>query len=413
MTNKYNCKKCGKGFKQKGHYTSHINKKNPCIVESKIEEMIESKIEEMVERTVTKKMTEIQNVVIDDQDICRQLSDRPIIRSIPIINIIQSISMPSTSRPAISQLVKDINHRQVHIPKPILKWVGGKTQILDKLITEFPTEINNYHEIFLGGGSVLLTLLSYVKEGIIKIRGNIYAYDLNEPLIHIYKNIQSAHIELYDSIQLLIKDYGECGNGEINRKATTIEEAKQAKENYYYWIRKEYNKLSDKNGLIGSAMFIFLNKTCFRGVFRVGPNGFNVPYGNYDHPEIVNKDHLCEIHDLIRDVIFESCDFTKSLSTVETNDYVYLDPPYAPETNTSFVGYTKDGFGIDNHANLFNLIHGLTENNMKCMMSNADVSLVREKFTNERYNITSMLCKRKINSKNPDAKSMEVIIKNY
>ena len=100
-----------------------------------------------------------------------------------------------------NKLVKDINHKKITIFKPILKWVGGKTQILDKLIVEFPTEINNYREIFLGGGSVLLTLLSYVKTGVIKIHGNIYAYDLNEPLIYIYKNIQTKHTELYNEIQ--------------------------------------------------------------------------------------------------------------------------------------------------------------------------------------------------------------------
>jgi len=124
-----------------------------------------------------------------------------------------------------------------------LKWVGGKTQIIDKLITDFPVEINNYREAFLGGGSVLLTLLSYVKSGIIKIQGNIYAYDLNEPLIYIYKNIQSRHNELYDILQTIITDFNECGNGEINRTPTNIAEAKIAKENYYYWIRSEYNKL--------------------------------------------------------------------------------------------------------------------------------------------------------------------------
>ena len=88
---------------------------------------------------------------------------------------------------ADNKLVKQLNIKKINYPKPILKWVGGKTQILDKLIVEFPTEINNYHEIFLGGGSVLLTLLSYVKNGIIKIHGSIHAYDLNEPLIYIYK----------------------------------------------------------------------------------------------------------------------------------------------------------------------------------------------------------------------------------
>ena len=305
--------------------------------------------------------------------------------------------------------------KEIHTPKPILKWVGGKTQILDKLIVDFPIKINNYREIFLGGGSVLLTLLSYVKNGAITVDGNIYAYDLNEPLIYIYKNIQTRHNELYDTLQNIITDFNNCGNGEINRIPINIEEAKIAKENYYYWIRSEYNRLclNDKKSILGSARFIFLNKTCFRGVFRVGPRGFNVPYGHYNNPEIINKEHLNEIHDLIQNVIFECCDFSTPLSNIEHNDFVYLDPPYAPETNTSFVGYTENGFNIDQHNMLFKLIHILTDENKKMMLSNADVSLVRENFTNEKYNTISISCKRSINSKNPDAKAKEVIIKNY
>lgn len=315
----------------------------------------------------------------------------------------------------IINLLNILIQQKINIPKPILKWVGGKTQILDKLIIEFPTEINNYHEIFLGGGSVLLTLLSYVKNGIIKIHGNIYAYDLNEPLIYIYKNIQSNHIELYTEIQNLITEFNSCGDGELNRTPNNIDEAKMAKENYYYWSRNKYNKLNftDKITPRGSAMFIFLNKTCFRGIYRVGPSGFNVPYGHYNNPEIINQEHLNEIHKLIQNVIFECRDFSISLNNIELNDYVYLDPPYAPETNTSFVGYTKNGFNIDNHKNLFKLIHKLTETNKKIMLSNADVNLVRDNFPDDKYNIVSILCKRAINSKNPNAKTKEVIIKNY
>jgi len=314
-----------------------------------------------------------------------------------------------------NRIVKDIHNKKITIPKPILKWVGGKTQILDKLIIEFPTNINNYREIFLGGGSVLITLLSYVRNGIIKIHGNIYAYDLNEPLVYIYKNIQSNHNELYNQIQQLITNFNSCGYGEINRTPKNMDEAKISKENYYYWIRSEYNKLKnvDKKSTIGSAMFIFLNKTCFRGVFRVGPKGFNVPYGHYNNPEIINKEHLDVIHELIQNVIFECCDFNISLNNVEQNDYIYLDPPYVSETDTSFVGYTQNGFNLDNHNNLFKLIHNLTKTNKKMMLSNADVSLVRDNFTSEKYNITSILCKRAINSKNPEAKAKEVIIKNY
>ena len=315
-----------------------------------------------------------------------------------------------------NKLVKDVLVKKIIIPKPILKWVGGKTQIIDKLIVDFPIEINNYHEAFLGGGSVLLAFLSYVKSGIIKINGNIYAYDLNEPLIYIYKNIQTQRNELYDILKIIITDFKECGNGEINRTPENIEEAKIAKENYYYWIRSEYNKLclTDKKSILGSAMLIFLNKTCFRGIFRVGPNGFNVPYGHYSNPEIINKEHLDNIHNLIQNVLFECCDFNTSLSlaNIEQGDFAYLDPPYAPETNTSFVGYTEKGFDIENHKKLFNLIHNLTDAKHKIMLSNADVSLVRENFK-EKYSTSSILCKRSINSKNPESKAKEVIIKNY
>jgi len=379
---KYNCEKCGKEFKQKSHYTTHINKKNPCVSDSKIKEMIDNAVKE--------KLIEIKKTLPSD--------------IIDNIEIIYS-----------NKLIKDVAAKKIHIPKPILKWVGGKTQILDKLIVDFPVEINNYREIFLGGGSVLFSLLSYVKNGIIKINGNIYAYDLNEPLIYVYKNIQTKYNELYDILQTIIIDFNECGNGEINRKPLNITEAKIAKENYYYWIRSEYNKLciSDKKSILGSAMFIFLNKTCFRGVFRVGPNGFNVPYGHYNNPEIINKEHLEEIHNLIQDVIFECRDFNTSLTMVEQNDFIYLDPPYAPETDNSFVGYTENGFNIENHTNLFKLIHSLTDTNKKIMLSNSDVSLIRENFTNEKYKILSILCKRSINSKNPDTKTKEVIITNY
>lgn len=367
---KYSCEKCGKEFDKKSCYTSHLNKKNPCVVKN---------INNKDNNVIINKIIDENNIIYDNK------------------------------------LVKNINHKKIIYPKPILKWVGGKTQILDKLIIEFPTNINNYHEIFLGGSSVLLILLSYVKNKIIKIHGNIYAYDINEPLIYMYKNIQLNSNELYNEIEKIITEFNSCGNGEINRNPKNIDEAKIAKENYYYWIRNKYNKLNfnDKKTIIGSAMFIFLNKTCFRGVFRVGPNGFNVPYGHYNNPEIINKEHLNEIQELIKNVIFECCDFNTSLNKVEHNDYVYLDPPYAPETDTSFVGYTDNGFNIDNHMNLFKLIHKLTETNKKMMLSNADVNLVRKEFSNEKYNITSILCKRAINSKNPKAKAKEVIIKNY
>jgi DNA adenine methylase len=302
-----------------------------------------------------------------------------------------------------------------YVPKPIIKWVGGKSQIIDKIIAEFPRNMNHYHEIFLGGGSVLFALLYYKKEGIINVSGNIYAYDVNDALIHMYKNIQTNYIDLYDKIQYYIQEYNECNGTEINRAPTTIVDAKKSKENYYYWIRIQYNKLStiEKRSINGSAMFIFLNKTCFRGVYRVGPNGFNVPFGHYTNPEIINREHLEEIHHLIQGVIFECSEYASSINNISENDFTYMDPPYAQEKQTSFVGYTENGFNIAEHVILFNLCNELTENKKKWMMSNADVPLVRQYFTSPKYKIQSILCKRSIHSKKPDSKTKEVLIQNY
>jgi DNA adenine methylase len=304
-------------------------------------------------------------------------------------------------------------------PKPVIKWVGGKTQIIDQILNNMPRDMNNYREIFLGGGSVLLALLHSVRMGEISVRGNIYAYDLNEPLIYLYKNIQARCDEVYQEIQRFINEFSDCRNETLNRTPANFEEATGSKENYYYWIRTCYNSLTpcEKKTPIGSAMFVFLNKTCFRGVFRVGPNGFNVPYGNYTNPEIINREHLEDIRDLIQPVIFECCDFSTSLEKCESGDYLYLDPPYAPETETSFVGYTLNGFSKEKHKLLFETIHKLTYSStipeIKMTMSNSDVPFVRDEFTKEKYNIMSVMCKRSINSKNPEAKTREVIINNY
>jgi DNA adenine methylase len=296
--------------------------------------------------------------------------------------------------------------------KPMIKWVGGKTQILECIMERFPRKMVNYHEPFLGGGSVLLGLLTEVKRGSIELSGEVYAYDANEALIYVYKNIQTKYIELYNDLQVLIGEYNQSNGETVNRKPTNLEEAKQSKENYYYWTRSRYNNLShdERISTLGSAMFIFMNKTCFRGVFRVGPNGFNVPFGNNRNPEIINRKHLEEVHQLIQGVHFEFCDFSKSIIRVNPGDFVYMDPPYAPEKETSFVGYTENGFDSEKHKELFKLCHSLADRGICWMMSNSDVPLVREYFSSEKYTVEGILCKRSIHSKNPDTKAKEVII---
>lgn len=298
------------------------------------------------------------------------------------------------------------------ITKPFLKWVGGKTQIIETLIEKFPEEINDYHEIFLGGGSVLLALLSHIKAGKIKVSGKIYAYDVNSPLIHTYKNIQTKHIELYHQLQDIINEFNNCKNDSKNRNPQTLEEAQSSKESYFYWIRNKYNNLDDeqKKTILGSSMFIFLNKTCFRGLFRIGPNGFNVSYGNYKNPKILDYDHLCEISLLIQNVNFCCFDFVESLKFVGDKDFVYLDPPYFPENYKSFTKYTENVFSNERHLELFDT---LNHAEFKFLMSNSDAQQVRDKFLNAKFLTESISCKRSINSKNPGSKTNELLIRNY
>ncbi len=303
------------------------------------------------------------------------------------------------------------NCKKIKCQKPFLKWVGGKTQIIENIIEKIPNEIENYHELFLGGGSVLLAVLSLQKHNKITIKNKIYVYDINKILINVYKNVQNNKETLFEYISKYIKEYDDIKGKIIIRKSLTIEEAKTSKESYYYWIRNKFNNM-DKNTIECSALFMFLNKTCFRGMYREGPNGYNVPYGHYKKtPCIITKKELFIISDLIKNVNFICSDFSDSIKRIKENDFVYLDPPYAPENHKSFVGYTKNGFNLENHKLLFKLTNELNEKNIKIMMSNANVDLVINSF--ENYNIEKIQCRRAINSKKPGSKTTEVIITNY
>lgn len=303
--------------------------------------------------------------------------------------------------------------------KPVLKWVGGKTQIIDDIINQFPIEMNNYREIFLGGGSVLFKLLEKRNNKDILINGAVYAYDINETLISVYKNIQSNVNLLYLEIKKLVSEFKSIklhtDKSLLNRNPKDLKTAMLFRENYYYWIRNNYNNLpkEDKNSVIGSSMFIFLNKTCFRGLYRESKNGFNVPYGNYSNPEIINEKHLLEVSELIKDVVFKCMSFEKSIEEVESGDYVYLDPPYAPILDKSFVGYSKFGFDINNHKKLFQYVHSFKNKEIKMSMSNSNAKLVLDDFPQTKYTIFYLSAKRSINSKSPGKKSIEVIIKNF
>ena len=292
------------------------------------------------------------------------------------------------------------------IVKPFMKWVGGKTQIINQVMELFPNEINNYHDPFLGGGSVLLAVLSLKK-----ISGKIYASDMNRHLIQLYKHIQSTPDGLIEEVKKLSDVFATCKGSIVNRKPSTIEEAMTSPESYYYWIRSQFNTNSTEHTIHSSAMLLFLNKTCFRGVYREGPNGFNVPFGHYNNPTILDSDHIKSVSVLIKDVIFTHCSFSESLQKIAPGDFVYLDPPYAPENDTSFVSYTSDGFNLDNHTLLFKYCQDMTSKQVKMVMSNAHVKLVTDAFP-PPYTTKIISCRRAIHSKEPDARTNEVLITN-
>ena len=324
---------------------------------------------------------------------------------------------------------------QITIQKPLLKWVGGKTQMIQKILSKFPVTMNHYHEPFLGGGSVLFALLSYQQSQHITITGTIYAYDFNKGLIHLYKNIQSHKDEFYNHVTHYKTIYESIPDLKIDvsgvtksnqrkwlqekRKPATIEEAKLSKEAYYYWLRNRFNqigsgKVSDvnKSSPEYSALFLLLNKYGFRGMYREGPNGMNIPFGNYKRdPCVITEKELNAIHTLIQPVQFKHCDCIESIAIVKPGDFVYLDPPYAPETKTSFVGYTADGFPLSKHEELFTHCKKMADKKIKFVMSNANVPLVREYFAGVAE-CEEIVARRTINSKKPGSKTTEVILWN-
>ena len=294
-------------------------------------------------------------------------------------------------------------------PKPLIKWVGGKTQILDTVMAMMPAEMANYHEPFIGGGSVLLGLLASGK----LVHGTIYASDLNPVLVGMYRNVQQYPRPIIQALKALAADYDAASAtaGVMTREATTRAEALKHPESYYYWVRRAYNQMSDEQKQMpsGSAIFIFLNKTCFRGLYREGPHGFNVPFGNYKKPAIVDEANIMAVSSAIQGVVFNCQDYSASFAAVGSNDFVYLDPPYVPEKPTSFTGYLAGGgFSCPTeHAAFFEKVRGLA---CPFLMSNSSTPSVAEGFPAPFYKTVRVSARRAIHSKEPDAVTAEVLI---
>lgn len=365
----YQCERCDKVFKQKGHYDTHLARKKPCEKNTVIEALVEKKVQEALAKLQPQQ---------------------------------------STPPPA------PITIPEGTYVKPFLKWVGGKTQILEDVLALFPQTIHNYYEPFVGGGSVLLGFLSRVHQKQIRLTGQVFVSDWNTTLIGVYKNIQTHPEELLREVKTLQEESAKATGTEVNRKPKTLEEALTSPESYYYWIRGVFNALTveQRSSLTGSAMFLFLNKHCFRGLYREGPNGFNVPYGNYKQPTILEDEHVHIVSKLLQPVVFQVASFETVLTKPVEGDFVYMDPPYAPESATSFVGYTADGFGLETHKALFSQCQQLHHKRVRFLMSNADVPLVKDAFPMSTYQTKTIVCRRAIHSKQPDAKTNEVLVSN-
>lgn len=309
--------------------------------------------------------------------------------------------------------------------KPFLKWVGGKNKLLNQILPKIPKTIENYHETFLGGGSVLFALLSYQKYGMIQINGNIYAYDYNKALINLYLSIKTDVIRLIEILNDIKTEFynisTNTNNVRWNSNMLVPENYNSTKEHYYYWIRDKFNrkKINDEYDITLAAYMLFLNKTGFKGIYREGKSGrFNIPYGLKDKkmgatfPAIFDETHLKETSLLIQNVVFEHSSYCDSIIRANKGDFVYLDPPYVPITATSFTTYTVDGFTDKNHDELFGLIKELYSKNIKFLMSNHKADKVLNVFKSTKYNIDFITVRRAIHSKNPAKTAKEVLIYN-
>lgn len=269
---------------------------------------------------------------------------------------------------------------------PVVKWVGGKRQILPELKELFPKRITSYCEPFLGGGAVLFELQPKTA----------YVNDINTELIDMYEVIR-------DNVEDLISELQKHENDE---------------EHFYAvrdWDRdrEHYNKMSKVQK---AARIIYLNKTCYNGLFRVNNAGeFNSPFGHYKNPNIINAPTLKAVSSYLNkaDVTFTNEDYTEVLEQVRRGTFVYLDPPYDPVSSTAnFTGYTRGGFGRAEQEKLKWCCDELDRRGIKFMLSNSATNFIKEQYGN--YNITTVKAKRAINSNALKRGQVdEVVVRNY
>ena len=269
---------------------------------------------------------------------------------------------------------------------PVLKWVGGKRKLIETFRPLLPQRINSYCEPFLGGGAVFFDLQPE----------KAYVNDLNNDLMRVYTVIRDNVDELIKSLETF------TNNSETFYAVRDWDRDKQ-----------KFDALSDVQK---AARTIFLNKTCYNGLYRVNNSGeFNAPFGNYKSSNIVNAVGLKAVSNYFNtaQIIFSSTDYTQVLKTINQETFVYLDPPYDPVSNTSsFTGYTKCGFTRDDQIKLRECCDVLDKKGVKFMLSNSATDFIKDLYSN--YNISIIKAKRSINSNaNLRGNVDEVLIRNY
>ena len=270
---------------------------------------------------------------------------------------------------------------------PFVKWAGGKRQLLAQIRERMPREYNRYYEPFIGGGAVVFDLLPE----------NALINDINEALINAYVQIRENVDSFLDSINRIDSAIGEDGKA------------------YYYSMRNLYNMKLEKMeyDIELAALFVFLNKHCFNGLYRVNSKGlFNVPYNNSKRVSY-DEESIRMTSDYLKKVTITTGDFEDACRNAGRGDFVFLDSPYAPLNPTSFESYTKEGFTLESHERLARLYDELTERGCYCMLTNHNTELIEQLYGNKGYTISVVNVKRMINSDANNRKGQEVIICNY
>ena len=270
---------------------------------------------------------------------------------------------------------------------PFVKWAGGKRQLLPQIKERMPEKYNNYFEPFVGGGAVLFELLP----------SNALINDINRALINAYRRICDAPEEFIYAVHKLDIEMWEDG------------------KKYYYSLREHYNDklMKSEYDVELAALFVFINKHCFNGLYRVNGKGlFNVPYNN-SRSASVDEKTIMDISKYLKDVSIIDGDFEEACKDAKRGDFVFIDSPYAPLNPTSFESYTKEGFDIESHRRLANLYDELTDRGCYCMLTNHNTELINELYSNSGYKIDVVSVKRMINSDASNRVGEEVIICNY